>query len=192
MIRITFFHNRIDIESPGFLLPGMTVQDIRSGVSRISNPVIAQIFRELHLTEQWGSGVKRIFAEAAAQGLPEPRVVEIATGVRLSVFLATLHDADATAVANLSLAHSSEQVPKLLRCATQPLSRQKLLAELGLSNAYLNYKRHIVPLLEQGLIAMTLPDKPQSRLQRYRITTLGQVLLAQAATPNVPNEHSVP
>ena len=125
MIRITFFHNRIDIESPGFLLPGMTVQDIRSGVSRISNPVIAQIFRELHLTEQWGSGVKRIFAEAAAQGLPqqqgtqgqqdqsragEPRVVEIATGVRLSAFLATLHDADATAAANLSLAHCSEQV----------------------------------------------------------------------------------
>ena len=110
MIRITFFHNRIDIESPGFLLPGMTVRDIRSGVSRISNPVIAQIFRELHLTEQWGSGVKRIFAEAAAQGLPEPRVVEIATGVRLSVFLATLHDADATAAANLSLAHCSEQV----------------------------------------------------------------------------------
>ena len=110
MIRITFFHNRIDIESPGFLLPGMTVQDIRSGVSRISNPVIAQIFRELHLTEQGGSGVKRIFAEAAAQRLPEPRVVEIATGVRLSVFLATLHDADATAAANLSLAHCSEQV----------------------------------------------------------------------------------
>lgn len=86
MIRITFFDNRIDIESPGFLLPGMTVQDIRSGVSRIRNPVIAQIFRELHLTEQWGSGVKRIFAEATAQRLPEPRVVETVTGVRLSVF----------------------------------------------------------------------------------------------------------
>ena len=51
MIRITFFDNRIDIESPGFLLPGMTVQDIRSGVSRIRTPVIALIFRELHLTE---------------------------------------------------------------------------------------------------------------------------------------------
>lgn len=51
---------------------------------------------------------------------------------------------------------------KLLRCATQPLSKQKLLAELGLSKAYLNYKRHIVPLLEQGLIAMKLPNKPKA------------------------------
>ena len=30
---------------------------------------------------------------------------------------------------------------------------------------------------------MTLPDKPQSRLQRYRLTAHGQALLAQAATP---------
>ena len=51
---------------------------------------------------------------------------------------------------------------KLLRCATQPLSKQKLLAELGLSNANLNYKCHIVPLLEQGLIAMKLPDAPKA------------------------------
>ena len=197
MIRITFFHNRIDIESPGFLLPGMTVQDIRSGVSRISNPVIAQIFRELHLTEQWGSGVKRIFAEAAAQGLPEPRVVEIATGVRLSVFLATPHDARSTAAQNPSLVQVGEQVSEqvgeqvaklLLHCAAQPRSKQELLGMLGLSNAYLNYKRHIVPLLDQGLIAMTIPDKPQSRLQRYRITPQGQALLTALTTkePSAP------
>ena len=124
-------------------------------------------------------------------------MTEIATGVRLSVFLATPHDARPTAAQNPSLAQVSEQVSEqvaklLLHCAAQPCSKQELLVVLGLSNAYLNYKRHIVPLLEQGLIAMTLPDKPQSRLQRYRITTLGQVLLAQAATPNVPNEQSVP
>lgn len=54
---------------------------------------------------------------------------------------------------------------------------------LSLSNAYLNHKRHIVPLLEQGLIAIALHDKPPSRLQRYRFTTLGQALLVQAAAP---------
>lgn len=194
-IRVAFFDDRIDIESPGFLLPGMTVQDMQSGVSRIRNPVIARVFRELHLTEQWGSGVKRIFAEAAAQGLPEPRVVEIATGVRLSVFLDTPHDAGSTAAQNPSLAHTnaqvseqvSEQVAKLLlQCAAQPRSKQEMLIVLGLSNAYLNYKRHIVPLLEQGLIAMTLPDKPQSRLQRYRLTPQGQALLAALSTKEAP------
>ena len=127
--------------------------------------------------------------------LPEPRVVEIATGVRLSVFLDTPHDAGSTAAQNPSLAHTnaqvseqvSEQVAKLLlHCAAQPRNKQELLAMLGLSNAYLNYKRHIVPLLEQGLIAMTLPDKPQSRLQRYRLTPQGQSLLAALSTKEAP------
>ncbi len=61
---------------------------MQGGVSRILKPVIARVFRELHLVEQWGSGVRRFFAEAAAQGLSEPQVTVIATGVRLSVYLA--------------------------------------------------------------------------------------------------------
>lgn len=31
----------------------------------------------------------------------------------------------------------------------------------------------IKPLLDEGLIAMTLPDKPTSRLQKYRLTPKG-------------------
>ena len=65
-------------------------------------------------------------------------------------------------------------------------TKQELLAALQLSNAYLNYKRHIVPLLERGLIAMTLPDKPQSRLQRYRLTAQGRALLATLQTQKKP------
>ena len=74
----------------------------------------------------------------------------------------------------------------LQHCLTQSRTKQELLASIGLSNAYLNYKRHIVPLLEQGLIAMTLPEKPQSRLQRYRLTPQGQALLTALRTPESP------
>ncbi len=42
-IRIAFFDNRIDIENPGILLPGMTVEDMRQGVSKIRNHVIARV-----------------------------------------------------------------------------------------------------------------------------------------------------
>lgn len=43
-----------NVENPGILLPGMTIEDMKQGVSRIRNPVIARVFRELGLIEQWG------------------------------------------------------------------------------------------------------------------------------------------
>jgi predicted HTH transcriptional regulator len=67
-IRIAFFDDRIEIENPGILLPGMTIEDMKQGISKIRNPVIARVFRELNLIEQWGSGVPRMFREAAELG----------------------------------------------------------------------------------------------------------------------------
>lgn len=51
-IRITFFNDRIEIENPGILLPGLTVEDMLQGVSKLRNRVIARVFRELNLIEQ--------------------------------------------------------------------------------------------------------------------------------------------
>lgn len=36
-------------------------------------------------------------------------------------------------------------------------------------------------VLREGLIEVTVPDKPQSRLQKYRLTDRGSVVLAQLA-----------
>ena len=183
-MRVAFFDDRIDIESPGLLLPGMTVEDMKTGISRIRNPVIARVFRELRLIEQWGSGVKRIFAEAAERGLPEPQIMETATGVRLRVFLGETHElGDAVTYKRAQVSEQvSEQVELLLRqCAIQPRSKQELLAAIGLSGVYMNYKRHIAPLVEGGLLALTIPDKPQSRLQKYRLTESGRRMLRKSS-----------
>ncbi len=72
----------------------------------------------------------------------------------------------------------SEQVAHILRaCSRAPQTKAALLAAAGLANAYLNYKRHILPLLQSGFLEMTLPDKPNSRLQKYRLTARGRSLI---------------
>ena len=48
-IRVVFFDDRIEVENPGILLPGMTVEDMKQGISKIRNHVIARVFRELNL-----------------------------------------------------------------------------------------------------------------------------------------------
>ena len=58
-------------------------------------------------------------------------------------------------------------------------SRIELFEFLGLENQTLNFKTNIKPLIDCGLIEMTLPDKPQSRYQKYRLTVKGKKLLKQ-------------
>jgi len=54
------------------------------------------------------------------------------------------------------------------------MSRQTIQDALGLTNREHFRKTYLAPALEQGVIEMTLPDKPNSRSQRYRLTALGQ------------------
>jgi ATP-dependent DNA helicase RecG len=86
-IRIAYFDDRIEVENPGILLPGMTVEDMMQGISKIRNPVIARVFRELRLIEQWGSGVPSIMRQARELGIRPPRIQEIGMRLRFTVFL---------------------------------------------------------------------------------------------------------
>ncbi|MCL2483741.1 MAG: hypothetical protein FWF43_10085 [Propionibacteriaceae bacterium] len=74
----------------------------------------------------------------------------------------------------------SEQVTAILRTALASTARAGLLDAVGLSNAYGHYQRHIVPLVEQGLLAMTIPGQPNSRRRRYQTTALGRDVLDRA------------
>ena len=203
-IRIGFYDDRIQVDSPGLLLPGMTIDTMRR-VSRLRNPALARVFREAGIMEQWGTGVQRVFEQVAEAGLPEPLIEEIQDRVRVTIYIPS-HDparpsgsantgggTDAATGSSVRVSKSSEQVTKsseqvsksseqvaLLRAlaAGELRSRAELLTTIGLTDAYGNYRRHLLPLVEQGYLARTVPDKPNSRLQRYRITDAGRARLA--------------
>lgn len=68
------------------------------------------------------------------------------------------------------------QVRELVRVLDRDRSRVQILQGLGLrnrSNLVVNYLR---PALDAGLIEMTIPDKPTSGRQRYRLTAMGHEL----------------
>jgi len=66
-IRSYLYDNRTEIESPGILIFCINIEDMLQGVSEVRNHVIARVFRELDLIEQWGSGVRRMFREPVQQ-----------------------------------------------------------------------------------------------------------------------------
>ncbi len=55
------------------------------------------------------------------------------------------------------------------------LSRKEIFAKIGMNGDSRSFKRHIEPLLIEGFIEMTVPDKPNSKLQRYRLTDSGKL-----------------
>ena len=71
-IRVAIYADRMEIESPGMLPSGMTLDDLKAGVSRIRNRVIARVLRELELFEEWGTGYHRIMEDCRAGGYPVP------------------------------------------------------------------------------------------------------------------------
>jgi Fic family protein len=70
------------------------------------------------------------------------------------------------------------QVGELLAAIQGEMGREALQATLGLSDRKSFRERYLKPALADGLIEMTIPDKPNSRLQKYRLTDKGRQWLA--------------
>ncbi len=71
------------------------------------------------------------------------------------------------------------QVERLLETLVSDMSRDHLQKALGLQDRKSFRALYLAPALAAGLIEMTIPEKPNSRLQKYRLAGLGRVWLSQ-------------
>ncbi|WP_024787054.1 MULTISPECIES: RNA-binding domain-containing protein [unclassified Lebetimonas] len=62
-IKIAIFDDKIEITSPGKLMPTIDFDDMESGQSDIRNRVLALVFKKLGIIEQWGNGLRLIAKE---------------------------------------------------------------------------------------------------------------------------------
>jgi ATP-dependent DNA helicase RecG len=85
-IKIAVFDNTVEITSPGAFPGGITIEDILRGRSEIRNRVLARIFREAELIEQWGRGVRRIINQCEEYGLKTPVIKESGMFVQFTLF----------------------------------------------------------------------------------------------------------
>ncbi|MDJ0766635.1 MAG: putative DNA binding domain-containing protein [Myxococcota bacterium] len=166
------------------------MDDLRvgKGVSRrYRNRRIGELLKELELTEGRSTGIKKILRAMERNGSAAP---EFDTDEDRSYFMLRLpvhpHSLDASTVETsepqlgaqpgTKSALSRHQVEILKKCRdSAPLI--DLIAISGRTDRTKFKAQVLNPLLEAGLIEMTIPDKPTSRLQKYRLTTAGKAAL---------------
>lgn len=71
------------------------------------------------------------------------------------------------------------QVERLLLAMRGEMGREALQQALALQDRKSFRERYLKPALEHGLIEMSIPGKPNSRLQQYRLTDKGRLWLHQ-------------
>ena len=143
-IRISLFKDRLEIENPGLLPSGLTLDDIQHGVSKIRNRVLARVFNELGYIEQWGSGIQRMFGACVEAGLKRPLLEEIGPHFRATLFTGkernpTLDPVDrkiidllgARALSTQEIADRIERSVRAARTRLLSLIQRGLVIEIG-------------------------------------------------------------
>jgi ATP-dependent DNA helicase RecG len=188
-IRLFIFDDRIEIISPGHLPNNLTVDRILTGLSNSRNPIlISYAAKGLLPYRGLGSGIPR-----AVEAWPKITFTDDREG---NQFTATVHREQKT-TAGVFLPVKGERLESRLELRLESNLAAKVMIRLGegdegkagLSTA-LGHRsvsgelhKQIKRLLEMELIEMTIPEKPNSRLQKYRLTQKGASLLQGGKEP---------
>lgn len=157
-ITIKMFSDRLEIENPGGLYGRMTLDQLGKVSADTRNPFLAGALEIMEITENRYSGIPTVLAAMKEAGLPAPKFES-----ERGVFRVTLYN---SGYVNAPADNSEEA--KLLNFCKTPRSRAELsdFYEGQLSINYVMTKL-VHPLIADGRLKMTLPDKPKSKNQRY-------------------------
>ena len=163
-ITVEMYRDRIEISSKGSLYGGGTVSRLGKGRPETRNPALANILELLKVTENRYSGIPTILKAFEDAALPAP-VFSVTHGVfKVTFYNGTGYQTPYSAY-TAQPTHSEISEAVVRYCAT-PKSRADLVSFTQKSRYY-TMSAIVQPLVDQGLLRMTIPEKPKSVNQRY-------------------------
>ncbi len=164
----------------GKIPPGQTIEGFFAGESVPVNQKLSDMLLQLHISERTGRGVPKItevygketyeFREnSIVVSIPFTRVqmeenTQVESKMTSDEFKMTLVEEEMTLDNVQNKRKNSARY--ILEFCTTPKGVLEIAELLGFKEKK-SVRRHIKPLVEQGRLAMTIPDKPNSKNQKY-------------------------
>jgi len=186
-VQVMLFSDRLEVWNPGTLPPLLTLDKLRRPHGSVpGNPLLAEPLYLTKYIERMGTGTGDMIARCRKAGLPEPEFT-LTDGFVVTIrrrpeqafeAVGGKTQAPSRHQAGTKLALSGNQVEILNQCS-DACSIVELMQLVGRSDRTKFRNQVLNPLLEEGLLLMTIPDKPTSSLQKYRLTEKGKILLSK-------------
>ena len=149
--------------SAGRLPESLTREEFFNGISIPRNKELMRIYRDVELVESLGSGIPRIL-----RAYGEDCFKFTDNFIRITLPISASNHAS-----NHASDHASVQVKKLISILTREMGRAELQELLSIKNRDYFRTDYLNPAIDQGYVEPTIPDKPNSQNQKYRLTAKG-------------------
>ena len=166
-IQLNMYTDRLEIINPGGLYGRLTLDQLGHTQPDTRNPMLVTAMETLGKTENRYSGIPTIRHAMAQHGLPAPVFTNSGGEFKVILYKA-LAGTD-----GLEAAEYGDDAGEdgLLAYCRVPRTRAEILARLQVNSWPYAFQRYIQPLLKDGLLQMTIPDKPRSHSQKYVAAT---------------------
>lgn len=188
-VQVMLFKDRLEVWNPGSLPPTLTLEKLKGPHASVpANPLIAEPMYLARYIERMGTGIRDMIDRCRNAGLADPEF-KVDGGTWITTIRRRADAPEVTGevtpevtppVAPPVTPPVAPPVAVLLRLlgAMGELGNAEIRRHLGLRDRAHLRDHYVDPCLEGGWIEMTLPGKPNSRLQRYRLTEQGRAMLA--------------
>ena len=190
-VQVMLFADRLEVRNPGRLPPPLTLEKLREAHRSVpGNPLLAESLYLMEYIERMGTGTLDMIRRCVAAGLPEPEFA-VTDGFVTTVWRASAnaevpapttegHDEGQAGGHGGQAAPSGKDTALLRACIDGPVPGEALLAAVGYAHRTGHFRRWLDRLQREGLLEMTIPDKPRSPAQKYRLTNKGRRAVATA------------
>lgn len=169
-VQVMLFTDRVEVLNPGRLPLPLTLEQLRVAHTSIpNNPLLADSLYLAQYIERMGTGTLDMIHRCSDAGLPEPEFND-SSGFKITIWRATPTRLPESLPESL-------QSRVIVLLANGPMQKSELSKNLGQKAISARLNAVVRELLTEQLIEYTIPDKPNSRLQKYRLTNKGQTEL---------------